>query len=313
MFNFNTLITPLSIENIYEHEEEIYSLLVKNFQLNKVMLSPLRKENHPSFIFFRALDGKIMWHDYTGNSGDIIKFIMLYTNKTYQDAIHWIEIMFNDKLSSFKKENKVNVIEKKKERKSIICKIQPYSITDETYWKQYGISLETLKLFNVFPIRYYWMNEKFMGEYSKNNPIYGFKFSETLWKIYIPYKKIFITNVINNEVFQGESNLAEKGDLLIITKSMKDVMCLYELGYKSIAPQSETSLIKESVLNSLKYRWKDIMIWFDNDDAGKKAANKYQLKKIFIPDGMEKDVSDYYKNNNKEKTIQLCKMLLDKN
>lgn len=50
--------------------------------------------------------------------------------------------------------------------------------------------------------------------------------------------------------------LPESGDILIITKALKDVMVLYEYGIPAIAPCSENLFITEAQYNHLKERFK---------------------------------------------------------
>ena len=61
-----------------------------------------------------------------------------------------------------------------------------------------------------------------------------------------------------------------------------------------IAPDSENTMIPESTVNKLSKRYKSIIVLFDNDEPGIKAAERYKLKYNFnyavLP--MEKDLSD---------------------
>lgn len=101
------------------------------------------------------------------------------------------------------------------------------------------------------------------------------------------------------------------GDLLVITKSLKDVMVFYELGITAIAPNSENLFVSDKQLEKLKKYFKNIVVFYDNDIAGVSGMNKIkksypELKFIFIPRKYEaKDISDYYKKYGKEKTLKL--------
>ena len=103
-------------------------------------------------------------------------------------------------------------------------------------------------------------------------------------------------------MIQGWEQLPESGDLLIITKSYKDVMLLYEYNIPAIAPNGEYVIISEEVINSLKKRFKNIFILFDNDLAGVKNSHKYKkayndIPIIFLKRKYSKDISDFYKKN----------------
>ena len=92
------------------------------------------------------------------------------------------------------------------------------------------------------------------------------------------------------------------GDLLVITKSLKDIMVLYEMGYCAVSPSSETTFIPEDILNDLKARFKKILILFDNDETGIKKAQEYSSKYNLIQFVIDnkfnaKDISDAVKLN----------------
>lgn len=58
------------------------------------------------------------------------------------------------------------------------------------------------------------------------------------------------------------------GDLLVITKSLKDVMCLYEYGITAIAPCSENEFLTNTQYQKVKSKFKHIALLWDNDYAG---------------------------------------------
>ena len=131
---------------------------------------------------------------------------------------------------------------------------------------------------------------------------YAFKFNSR-YKIYSPYddKNKWLSNTKKTDV-QGYNQLPNKGERLIITSSLKDVMCLYAAGYNSIAMQSEMQIPDEKLINELKERFNTIEILYDNDfdkasNPGQTMARKicdlYEFKNICIPDQFtSKDPSD---------------------
>ncbi len=63
---------------------------------------------------------------------------------------------------------------------------------------------------------------------------------------------------------QGEEQLPlEANEPLIITKSMKDCMLLHELGYKSLAPQSEHQFLTKSKYRYYKQNYGQLYILYD--------------------------------------------------
>lgn len=125
------------------------------------------------------------------------------------------------------------------------------------------------------------------------------------FKIYRPLASKYTkwrTNLTNRHV-QGLAELPkEGGNLLIITKSLKDVMCLYEMGFYAISPSSETTFIPEDILQSLRNKWKHIVILFDRDRTGMSKAREYsrqyKFDALFVNKKFNaKDISDAVKYN----------------
>ena len=181
---------------------------------------------------------------------------------------------------------------------------QPFTEVDKQYWKQFHISIDTLKRFNVFSIKYFLCNSIVRGVYKNDSPMYAYKVYDK-FKIYRPlagkYTK-WRNNLTVRHVQGLEQLRPEGGDLLIITKSLKDVMCLTEMGFNAIASASETTFIPEDILKDLQKKWKHIIIVYDRDPAGMQNARQYSkqygLDAIFVHKKFKaKDVSDAVKAN----------------
>lgn len=107
------------------------------------------------------------------------------------------------------------------------------------------------------------------------------------------------------------------GDYVVITKSLKDCMCLYEYGIPAIAPNSENLFITDKQYQKLKEKYRHIILFYDNDLPGITNANKIRkqypdLKVTFIPRKYDaKDISDFRKKYGKKKTQQLINSALE--
>jgi DNA primase len=105
--------------------------------------------------------------------------------------------------------------------------------------------------------------------------------------------------------------LPKHGEYIVITKSQKDCMLLYEYGIPAIAPCSENEFLTEVQYNRIKSRFKHVICNYDNDLPGIhsmcKLKKKYpELEFAFLPiHGGSKDISDFFKNNGKRKTQEL--------
>lgn len=127
---------------------------------------------------------------------------------------------------------------------------------------------------------------------------------------------------MNKSVWSLWTKIPEKGDTLIISSSVKDclnIMC--NLKIPAIALQGEGYLPKPSVMQELKNRYNNIIVFYDNDfnnpdNPGRtdsiKLCNKYGLKRIEIPSEYKsKDPSDLFKNCGKEKYLEILQPLIN--
>lgn len=295
---------PITLDYILSKvtEYDIYARYIGQFKVGFIYNSPFRKDKNPSFgIFQSKKTGKLLFKDHgNGECGDVIKFVELYTGLTnYNDVLNRIisdmSITNNTKLKSIKKYES---------NKTIIGVVrQDWTDIDINYWSQFSITLDTLNKFNVSSIKYYLCNGIVKGIYKENNPMYAYKVYDH-FKIYRPYADKYTKwrNNLSETDIQGFQQLPSKGDLLIITKSLKDVMCLYEMGYYAISPSSESTFIPDKALNLLKKRFKRILLCFDRDKAGCKYMRKISLKTglngfLVHKKYHSKDISDAVKNN----------------
>lgn len=264
-----------------------------------------------------------MYKDFaTGDTGNVVKFVQTMFTLSYHKALEkiWNDLILTGKI----KQRKPRIDSEPKDPTKVIgIKRKNFTKTDDDFWSRYGIDRETLKEFNVYPIDSFWVNDiQQPFKYEKESPMYAYKVFDK-FKIYRPYSKRREDKWRNNcgqYDVQGYEQLPKTGDLLIITKSLKDVMILYTLGYNAISPQSENSSIPKKVIEELHTRFSKIIILFDNDESGiigaNKLSEKYNIPKVFLSKHYNeiyriKDVSDHYKEFGKEKTIELIQQLLD--
>ena len=140
-------------------------------------------------------------------------------------------------------------------------------------WRtSFGISHPTLKRFKVYSCKNIFLNCNFFANSTDAVPMYGYyggkKDGIEYWRIYMPTKKSyrFLSNWSKNMI-QGAHMLPESGELVVITKSMKDVMLLYELGIPAIAPTSESTFLSKLQLEKLKNSFKNVLLFYYNDLA----------------------------------------------
>lgn len=329
MFNFNDAYIPITIDEIKSKvtDYDIFKRYCLNFEeLDRSFLSEFYNDTKPSCRIVVSSTGSLYYNDW-GN-GDYFKAFD-YVMYKYSCSLHEVcNIIANDfglkkvQLNMNPKLLVANDLENEKPvfiKSKTIIKIvkKPFNLTDANYWNSYGISLETLIKFNIFSCSHVFVEKNgihWVIESTKTNPVYAYEFNG-LYKIYRPLgkkKEKWLTNA-GSDILQGYDQLPEFGDVLIITKSLKDVLCLHEMGYPSTALQAETNILSEETYNNLKTRFKRIISLYDNDIAGevgaKKLLDNYNIISIFIPKKTDcKDISDYVNYNN----LNLGKLLIEK-
>ena len=182
-------------------------------------------------------------------------------------------------------------------------KERTWSDHDAQYWLAYNIGSSLLGKYNVRPIEYYNMVKEEDGEVKslkiEGKYMYGYFDKEgNVYKIYQPLSKKHKFHKVKSYL-QGYEQLDFSQPYLVICSSLKDAMCLKSFGYKLevIAPDSENTIIKPYIVENLKKKYKKVITLFDNDDAGRKAIQKY--KEMYNLDGCTlnkcKDISDAVK------------------
>lgn len=259
-------------------EYDIYAQYIGKFKVGGIYNSPFRKDSNPSFgVFLSRKTGKLLFKDHgSGECGDVIKFVQILKGiYNYNDIL--VQIVKDLKVTN-NTVLKASTVPIHNETVIGIVR-QPFTERDIEYWSKYGISVPTLEKFNVNSIQYYLCNGIVKGIYKDENPMYAYKVFDK-FKIYRPYADKYAKwrNNLTDIDIQGWEQLPKNGNLLIITKSLKDVMALYEMGYIAISPSSESTFIPEKALNDLKKRFKRILLCFDRDNAGVRNMRKVSLK-----------------------------------
>lgn len=293
----------------------------------KLYRNPLRKDNKPTCSFYRNKSGELIFKDFSGVFyGNFISVVMFKYSCTYHQALRIIAndfgLIHDNKIPRNKGKLNVNAPVFRDDGAAIIqVEIKDFSKSEIEWWSDYGVTDKILKKFHVFSCKNVFLNGNVISTSSDHCPIYGYyggkKEGIELWRIYFPKRKSyrFLSNWDSKKI-QGIKQLPNEGKLLVITKSLKDVMCLYSLGIPAIAPNSETLFIPEALYVELKDRFKNIVVLYDNDLAGianmRKIRDKYKVKCLWIPRSYEaKDISDFHKKYGRKKTLELIKRAIE--
>lgn len=305
---------------------------------NGNILSPLRDEDNASFgYFYSKANNEICFNDFLLGGGDFIKFVQLKFGLNFFEAMSKIVIDFNltDKFlyktikstprKNFNPENFDKREDSLKDSDVSQIGIRPraYTLKDLKFWGQFNIDYDLLKKYNVVPIEYIFINGK---------PIYADKFAyafkerkdgKITYKIYQPFnEKYKWLNNHNNSVWQGWTHLPEKGENLIITKSLKDVMSIVNTtGIPSVSLQAESCKPKLHIIKELKKRFDTIYLLYDNDydkevNWGRKfseeLSEEFNLRRLEIIEyHQSKDFSDLVKNKGKKEAKKILTDLIN--
>jgi hypothetical protein len=295
-------------------EENIYFKYLGYYpEPNKKYKSPFSKDKTPSFAF-KQFDSLIFKCFSTDKGGDCVKLVSELYNESYKDAIK--RIIFDFKTGdTLPYESKILDSSKfVKHNTEIQVVLQPFNESDLRYWKQGNIDRDTLDFFNVKVAREVWLDKgegfKYVWNYLPKNPIFRYLVNGR-YKCYRPLEKDksfkWLSNMTKKD-WQGFNQLPDKNDVLIITKSMKDIMVWYKLGYPAVSPATESQVIKPEIFDYFYRKFDKIYLNYDFDQTGISKAMQYDVPKIFTFDDKSKDAFDLVKNigfkNAKQKLIQ---------
>ena len=302
----------------------IWKFYYPELEVNELTNSPLRKDRNPSFsVFMSSKYNRLLFKDFaTQDRGDVFVFLTKYLNLKYNEVINKIVVDFGLTDWYFVPEGVVKaahtpviydqeyVNKLVKESAKLEVKVRDWNKYDIQYWNKYGVSLDTLVKYGVLPISYIFLNDFIITADKLAYAYTEFKDGVVRFKTYQPYsdKLKWISNLVEGTL-SGWRQLDATGELLIIPSSLKDGMCLHDLGYTNIlAPQTEGYIHKEHIINHLKNRFTNIYTFYDNDRAGIMAAEKtynlYGIKSLFTDNPLLKDPSDYYMVNGKEELLK---------
>jgi hypothetical protein len=289
------------------------------------MLSAFNVKDKVPSMFIYCIGGVYKFKDFSsGFQGDALELVKALfnlpsrghaANKIINDYQEYL--LHNDvpAVVEFKFHDKFKVVD---------YEMRHWNSQDSKFWTSFRISSTLLAKYNVVPLAYFTMEKK-----EEDGSITSFKFTKPylygyfrqdgeLYKIYMPKNldKKFIK--VQNYV-QGIDQLTYEAKYLVITSSLKDLMCFNKLGIgnvECIAPDSENTMIGESVMGKLSKRYFKTIVLFDNDEPGIKAAQRYKDKYglNYVVLDMSKDLSDSVKDHGveavRDKLLPLLKQAL---
>lgn len=315
-------------------EANILSFYLGVTEIPCIIHSPLRKDNRPSFGLYSPNGKRIYFVDFaTKDRGGIFDLLCQMWGCSYKEVL----IRINKDIPKLCSIGTPNVhkhipctvrstIECKKST-DLQCKVRDWTSYDIEYWESYGISLDWLKYAEVYPIshkiiikngnKYVFKADKYAYAYVEH------KEGKVTLKVYQPFNKDGYkwSSNIDRSVWSLWTKIPKFGNNLIISSSVKDclnIMC--NLGIPAICMQGEGYKPKPQIIEELKSRYKNIILFYDNDynnpdNPGKKDSMElsleYNLKRVEIPVKYEsKDPSDLFKKYGRDRYLEIMNEIL---
>lgn len=316
-----TILTKEFILDRVSQEDILEKYLSIPVIFNKLQKSGIRKDPKPSASFQRKTDGSIIYRDFGDDSikGDCFNVVCNKYHCSFQDALKIIAKDFklldiNISKNEIIRVYKPEILKDPEERVIVPIQIKRKEWTKKglDFWLKYGITKDILDFYNVCMISHYWYNKqiRFVSDCT-----FAYYFKSYEYKIYSPYEEVY-RFITNTNCLQGYNQLPDKGDLLIYTKSLKDIMLFFKYNIAATATQAEGNMLFEKDFKELNNRFDRSLLFYDFDYAGIRGSGqikrRFDIPRIALSNGRygttnygSKDLSDYYEANGDKKTREL--------
>lgn len=295
----------LSIEDMfreYSQEQLMEYYLGIPVDFDSLVCSPLRNDTKPTAGFAYSQKGRLFFRDFSGHFfGDVFEVVKFKNNCSYMDAL---QIMSDDIEKRLIEGSKV-VYEGERRRRSIRVSERKLNSYDYLYWYNYGVRDKMLEYAAVTGLNSAWVENSRVFTSSLTYPGFLYKFYHGV-KAYMPnYRVRFLCNTLELQRLPHKHT----GKTCIITKSYKDVIVCYTLGYHAVAPQSESTPITEAQWELLQSRFSNFILLYDNDEAGFLNAEKESLKlgipSFYLDKAVAKDIAEFRMKCGREQAISI--------
>lgn len=295
------------------------------FEIGKCYPSAFRRDIQPSTGFYISKTNKIIYNDFAfGTKLDSIQFVAKLFNIGYCQAM--LKIIEDFDISEAGAEQYVPTPYVKEE---ILINIVPRELTenDKTYFNSYWINKQELTRYNIYSVAETLIKGKKIKT-GDSELKYAFilkdeEADKEYVKIYSPFSEKFkwISNIPLALPYGLKDLDSTVGKTLVLTKSLKDMIVLRKLTSNVIGLQNESlAALRDEDFYKLKDTFERIVVFFDNDEAGRRASQamceKFNIEEVFIPERALKigikDPSDYIKKFGLKELNKLYRWLINK-
>lgn len=338
MFESKSIYIDLTLPEIKSQisDFDIYKKYVSNFEeIDKPFLSDLYKDTTPSCRIYQDKNNNLKYKDFgePDHYFNCFTYIMYKYNCKFKECLRIIANDFGllkfdikSKPKFILGEEKVIENNKVKIKSTITIDSRNWTLNDKNYWGQFGIDFKLLDEYDVIPVKNAYLHKgdrTIVFNHQDSNPIYAYRFtyqgiySYKLYKPLEPNKKFkWLFSGGCSENIEGFDQLPLYGDLLIITKSLKDVICWKLVGYPAISLQGEANKLSKELVEKLKKRFNKFIVNYDPDDQGIKSAYKitsnYGFRSIIIPPEYKcKDLAEIIKQEGLKEVKKIINRLIN--
>lgn len=321
--NLLKFIEPHTIYNHYLGSKLVY---------NRAFSSPFRQDKNPSFVVNSATG---YYKDFaTGDSGDCFSFVKkLYSIDFYsalKQVVHDLNLtdkfVILNKTAHASKKLKVENVSRRGTYQgdfNLKVKTRKFEQHDLDYWNSYGISLRFLKLGMIFPIDFYFINDR---QFSAEKHAYAYvevKDGVESYKVYQPFSNnMKWINGNSHSVWELWRLLPQKHENLIITSSRKDALSIIEnCNIPATSFQAESINPKVHVVDEVLNRFETVYLLYDNDYTNpenpgqmlaEKRTSQFEFVNLVIPKRYNsKDFSDLVHNYDRATASIILKQLIN--
>ncbi len=191
----------------------------------------------------------------------------------------------------------------------IRVKSQSMSSQDLTWWERFGWNPALLSYYCVSRIAMYWMTQDQVTPRFPKSPGYAYRLHDR-YKLYFPHEKkdFRFRNDLDERYLEGFLQLRYNSNVLIITKSMKDVGMFRKFGIEAVSSRGEHTMVDPAFIELFRSRYEQIATWMDNDEKHKGPVyqQEYGFPMLQVPlSSGEKDPTDYHARYGPERTEHL--------
>jgi hypothetical protein len=303
--NFSTKTKTLYQQLLEKINEEDVFQYYFPFTLNKMYLSPFRKDNLPSFHITRNKEGNLFFHDFGFGGGNCIRFVELLFRISYSAAYTKIlkDFSLNEPINKNYEKSYISLPKQEKKEYNIKFSPRKFNALERMYWLQYNITEEECLENEIWVPKSLFINDK--KQYLSNELLFIYRFTKDgepdKKKIYRPFNKEFKwAGSVSQKLIEGINYLPKISNIVLITSSRKDRIVLSHIFPDTVNTQNENEkAIIEKNDRFFNENYDAKFIFWNNDKKGKEENKKLNSKGylwVNIPDEYGvKDPSDLIK------------------